>query len=160
MKKWREELFLMMSSAGYRRRPALRRSIRDDYLLATDFPQAADEQSVLSFLETARGNGWQADLSDGWIELSRTMDFNDAIDTPVFRHPEADCCLSLLIRHQEKKESSDGRTEKTIAKAMEEGYSAYADACENIHALWAESLRISSSIPDVDIRYFGGESIC
>ena len=146
----------MMSSAGYRRRPALRRSSRDDYLFATDFPQAADDQAVLSFLETARRNGWLADLSGGWIELSRSMDFRDAIDAPVFHHPEADCCLSLLIRHQEKMKPSDGCTEKAIAKSMEEGYSAYADACEKIHALWAESLRVGNSIPDVDIRYFGG----
>ena len=158
MEKWREQLSGLMSDAGYRRKPAIRRSTRDGYLFATDFPQAADEHSVQVFLKTAENTGWKTEMISGWIELTRYTDFAEASDRSVFGSPEAACCLSLLNRYNGDKAPSDGDIERKILKALEEGFDKYDSLCRSIHSSWAAALRRHEELPDIDKRYFGGET--
>ena len=157
MKKWRQELVGLMSAAGSRRPPALRRSTSDHFLLATDFPMAADEQAVQRFLTLLYKSGWHAAVTGyGWILLDRAGTFDAADISVPPKTPESDCCLSLLRRHHGLLASSDGRAERMLLKALEEGTEAYGRVCETLHAEWAVLLRKHARIPAVDERFFGG----
>ena len=156
MKKWREEIYSMMHSAGYRRKPALRRSRNDQFLLATDFPMTADQTAVAEFIRQAEKAGWRAESVHGWIYLDRDTVF-EAAEEMAIPGAEAACCLSLLERHAESRTPSGGSDERRLLKAMEEGPGAYENVCGKLHTEWAESLRKRIGIPDVDKRFFGGE---
>ena len=158
MKKWRGELTEMMKSAGYRRMPALRRSSKEQFLLATDYPTAADQPSAEAFIRQAEKAGWHAETDHGWIYLDRKAVFEASDDMPI-PGPEALNCLSLLERHAGGKTISDGTAERLLLKAMEEGAEAYERACAKLHAEWSVLLRTSAGIPDVDKRFFGGKGM-
>ena len=70
MNALREELNRALESLSAPRRPALRRSLREDALYATDLPAAAPE-SVPLFLRTVREKGWTAAERNGWIDLDQ-----------------------------------------------------------------------------------------
>ena len=153
MKKWRAELTDMMVLSGYRREPALRRSKKEQFLFATDYPLTADEKAVLRFIGYAHDAGWHTETDQGWIYLSRKPEMNGEEGMPAFG-PESACCLSLLKRHTGGRIPSDGSAERMLLKAAEEGADAYENACERLHAAWAGLLRKSGTIPDVDERFF------
>lgn len=157
MKKWRNELQVLLSGFSCKRIPALRRSKRKDYLFATDFPQAAsDILEVSVFLESAHESGWQTNMENGWIHLSRAPVFG-GIDGKIHPGPEGSCCLSLLKRHPERKKHSDGYTERRLLKAQEEGDEAYERLCGCLHSEWSGLLRQHIPLPDIDHRFFGGD---
>ncbi len=157
LEKWRLEITALMDKAGCLRPPALRRSLRNDALFSTDLPQAADEESVSRFIHDARLAGWRTEKSNGWIHLDRDAMFDAAEKFPTFG-PEALCCLSLLKRHAKDTAPSDGMTERSLLKASEEGYAAFECLCGKLHAQWAAQLRSHINLPDIDRRFFGGES--
>ena len=157
MKKWREELMQLMGESGYRRLPALRRSSKEMWLFATDYPQAADNQSVQRLLDMLREVGWKAELDAGWVFIDRFPVYEASEEQP-FRTPEACCCLSLIKRNLNKM-PSDGSIERKILKALEEGKDAYDRICTDVHAQWAALLRQHKDLPDIDQRFFGGEEL-
>ena len=153
MKKWRDDLIRLMKAAGYRRPPALRRSSRNDCLLVTDFPQAAEDESVRRFVDMAGENGWHVTFEAGWIHLDRTAVFEAADSAPAGTF-QSGCCLSLLRRNRVPV-VSDGTAERMILKALEEGSISYNAVCARLHSEWAAALRNHTGIPDVDPRFFG-----
>lgn len=155
MKKWRTEITGLIRKACCRRPPALRRSLRNDALLTTDLPQTADEETVSRFIQDAQLAGWRTETENGWIHLDRNALF-DASDYDFPFGPEAACCLSLLKRHAKDTALSDGAAERSLLKALEEGYTAYERLCGKLHAEWAAQLRSHQRIPDIDRRFFGG----
>ena len=155
MIKWRNELTALMDISGFQRKPALRRSNLNEYLLATDYPMTADKQSVQSFIIAAEQAGWQTKEDRGWIHLNRAPQFEAAEQIPD-PGPEAACCLSLLNRHPDGRTASDGCTERMLLKAMEEGSTACEHICRKLHCEWAVLLRSHSGLPDIDIRFLGG----
>ena len=157
MEKWRKEITDMMISSGYRRTPALRRSDKEQFLFATDYPLAADDQDVLRFIGYAHEAGWQTETDHGWIYLSRKPELNEGDGLPA-PGPESACCLSLLKRHAGDRILSDGSAERMLLKAAEEGADAYENACERLHYTWAGMLRESGTIPDIDERFFQKEN--
>ena len=155
MEKWRDELRKMMRAAGFRRTPVLRRSKKEDFLFATDYPLASDASSVQAFITAAQKAGWRTETDSGWIQLDRKAEF-EAADMPPAWNPEAGCCLSILERSAYEKIPSDGYAERLILKALEEGPDAYENVCGKLHADWAAAMREHTGIPDVDRRFFGG----
>ena len=158
VKKWREEVMSLLLSTGFNRVPALRRSNRKEFLLATDFPQKADGKAVEKFLDEAGRAGWRTIIADGWIHLDRPAVYEGADAAPV-QGSEAACCLSLLERQGTKTSQSDGSSERALLKALEEGPAAYERICGVLHTRWAESMRTKKGIPDIDKRFFGGKEI-
>ena len=156
MKKWRDELTEMMISSGCVRMPAIRRSNRDHYLFATDYPSKADQKAMYVFIDRAVDAGWHIETVRGWIHLDRKAVF-EAAETVPEPGPEAFCCLSLLERHPDNRKQSDGSAERLLLKAMEEGRETYERTCEILHAEWAVLLRKMNGLPDIDHRFFGGE---
>ena len=156
MKEWREEIAEMMDHAGCFRRPSLRRSNREEYLLSTDYPQAADPDAAQALIRAARSKGWKILQEDGWIYFDRPAVF-EAADGAPHACPEADCCLSLLERHPDARVPSDGKAERMLLKAMEEGNEAFETVCKKLHGIMACSLRKKERIHDIDQRFFGGK---
>ena len=68
--------------------------------------------------------------------------------------PEADCCLSLLVRHPASAGEPSDKAQRMLIKAGEEGEKAYEGACAALHREWAERLRKGDSMPDISQRYF------
>lgn len=155
--KLREELLKICGRVKTRRTPAIRRSLRKDYLYATDLPQTAEKQAVADFLRMVCKNGWKASEEDGWIQLDKPVPIPPPGWDSGMKGPEETCCLSILMRHAGRTDPSDGRTERQLVKAGETGAAAYEDTCRSIHAEWAERLRNGQKIPDVDPGFFGGE---
>ena len=152
----REELRELCRQVKTIRTPAIRRSLQDRYLYATDLPQAAEEAAVKEFMRKAREAGWKVSEAEGWLQL----------DKPVHMPPkgwyegpagaEAAGCLSILRRHAGRTAPSDGSAERRLIKAAETGAAAFKEACRLIHAQWAKGLREGNKIPDVNPEFFGG----
>ena len=161
MNRLREELLLRLRALPARRPPALRRSLRDDWLYATDLPQAADRESVRLFLEAVRGAGWRAEELDGWIELDQRLDRPPENWQPGPLGPETACCLSLLARQHPDREGGDGaetreaaaRAVRKLMKAGEDGGAAWEKACGEVHREWAARLRERKCIPEMDAGF-------
>ena len=144
----------MLDDTDSIRPAALRRSKRETWLYATDLPQAACEEAVLSFLHTVQSCGWKTRNEPGWILLDKVP------ETPpegFYRGPfgpEAQCCASLLRRHPDRKGNAD-RTVRMLLKAGEEGPDAYERACGVLHREWAAALRKKENLPGMATLYFG-----
>ena len=59
MNAWRKELLTMLNLPETKRLPALRRSRKEDFLYATDLPQAAAEEQAAAFCREAEKRGSQ-----------------------------------------------------------------------------------------------------
>ena len=59
MNKLRQELKSILGEIVTLRPAALRRSLREDYLYATDLPQIADESAIADFRTRAESAGWR-----------------------------------------------------------------------------------------------------
>ena len=141
MNRLREELLLRLRALPARRPPALRRSLRDDWLYATDLPQAADRESVRLFLEAVRGAGWRAEELDGWIELDQRLDRPPENWQPGPLGLETACCLSLLARQHPDREGGEA------------GGATWEKACGEVHREWAARLRERKCIPEMDAGF-------
>ncbi len=159
MNKLRREIRDLIDATPCRRPPALRRSLRDDFLYATDLPQAAEESAVRDFCRRAEEAGWRTEAGNGWIQ----MDTGRAEPGGAgFRGPygtEAQACAGILRRHPGNRR--DGTREKRLlAKAGEEGPAAFEKACTALHREFAAALRLGEQLPDLPEQYFtgGGET--
>ncbi len=154
MNAFRKELALLAETPDTKRPPVLRRSLRDEWLYATDLPGLCGEEETERFLSDVRAAGWEALQEEGWIQLrKRTAEPPEGWYDGAFG-PEAKCCLSLLRRQRDRHGEEDWIT-LTLLKAAEEGEKAYENACFALHRAWAGKLRRKEGLPDVSPLYFG-----
>ena len=150
----RTELSALLRAPEGSRAPALRRSLRADWLYAADLPALYGGNLPEELPRRLKDAGWVAEPDGGWLQLRKP-----APEPPEGWYggsfgPEAACCLSLLERHR----PCDGDPEpaqRTLIKAGEEGPEAYEAACASLHRDWAECLRRGETLPDLSQRYFG-----
>ncbi len=157
MNKLRRELNELLADT-YSIRPAtLRRSLREDFLYATDLPQTADSEAVFSFICKAEAAGWRTADADGWIQLDKCP--AEPPEPPALPGPEARCCAALLRQHPEGRRNSS-REKRILIKAAEKGSGARERACAALHREWAENLRKHEGLPDLSEKWFEEESKC
>ena len=155
MNKLRAELQSLLSETECIRPAALRRSLREDFLYATDLPQAAGRDAVRGFSSRARRAGWHTEEEDGWIQLEKPG--AEPGDTG-FGGPfgiEALACGNLLRRHPENRKDA-GREKRLLVKAGEESPEAFEKACAILHREWAAALRQGEALPDLPEQIFTG----
>ena len=142
---WREEARGLLSRVPSSRRPALRRSRREDFLFAADLPLCAGEEACRSFQHLAAEAGWETLPDSGWIQLRKPA----APLPPGFLPGEADgewsCVLSLLRRHPGQGDAAPVRA--ALMKAREEGPAAWHRACRALHQDLARRLRQGEPFP-------------
>ncbi len=154
MNKLRQEIRTILDGTDSSRPAALRRCRREDWLYATDLPQAASGEAVDAFLRMMESSGWRARQEAGWILLDRIPEMPpEGFFSGPFG-PEARCCLSLLQRHPDRKGNADHAI-RMLLKAGEEGPDAYERACGVLHREWAASLRKGEVLPGMATLYFG-----
>lgn len=148
----------MISATETKRPPALRRSLREDYLYATDLPQTAAEDAVDAFCQRAKKAGWRTEKNEGWIQLDPPA---ASLNDQVYQGPygmEAKACASLLRRHPSERRSGQ-REKRLLIKAGEESADAFEKACEALHREWAAALRNREGLPEIPDEVFGEEQI-
>lgn len=156
MNKLRQELKSILGETVTLRPAALRRSLRKDYLYATDLPQIADESAIADFRTRAESAGWRTSEENGWIQLDKTGSVQAEDAFPGIAGTEAKCCASLLNRHPNGRRPGE-RERRILIKAGEEGTEAYEKACAVMHREWAAALRHREALPDLTKDWFGGK---
>ncbi len=156
MNKLRSEIQSMLSETECRRPPALRRSRKEEWLYATDLPKTAGKEAVSAFLERANEAGWITENEGDWIQLDRKGLTGNETDAEGGIGPEAECCLSLLLRHMNAEKRSADREKRMLLKAREEGADAFEKVCERLHREWAGALRRGEKLPAVETDFFIG----
>ena len=151
----RKELSALLALSGAQRKPALRRSLREDWLYATDLPGLCSGDIPEELRERLDAAGWENFLDGDWLQLRKP-----AADPPEDWYegafgPEAACCLSLLKRHAGSAGGNPETAQRALIKAGEEGGEAYEAACAGLHRKWAERLRRGEPLPALSRRYFG-----
>ena len=156
MNAWRKELSEILRGLPCARPAALRRSLRDGWLYASDLPAVCDGETLLEGIRRAGEAGWETAEEGGWILLNkpRKEPPEGWFGGPF--GPEAACCLSLVRRRENDREDPEHSAERILIKAGEEGPDAYENACRRLHREWAEALREKRRIPAVDPVFFGG----
>ena len=158
MNKLRRELNEMLSQTETNRPAALRRSLKEDYLYATDLPQATGGKETIAFRLRAEEAGWRTAEDEGWIQL----DLPGALPADAgFRGPygkEAMACASLLRRHPGERVPGD-KERRILTKAGEEGPGAFEKACAKLHTEWAAALRKREPLPEIPDHIFTEEKI-
>jgi len=156
MNKLREEITALLRETDCFRPAVLRRSLKEDWLYATDLPQAAEEDATRDFVRRAEAAGWRTQITETWIQLDREVAaFPEGLTRPA-GGTEAKCCLSLLERHPEGGKNA-AREKRRLIRAAEEGPEAYEKACAALHREWAAALRQREGLPDLSADWFGGE---
>ena len=152
----RKELKRLLEPENGRRRPAIRRSFREDWIYAADLPEFIPGGELEAVCRKLQEAGWECLAEDGWLQLRKPADEppEDWLDGPL--GPEAACCRSLLIRHSERLREKDWKTVCSLIRAAEEGQEAYEAACRQIHHGWAERLRKKQRLPEISLSYFEG----
>ena len=152
----RKELKRLLEPGNGRRRPAIRRSLLDDWIYAADLPEFVPGEELEAGCRKLREAGWETLSENGWLQLRKPADEppEDWFEGPF--GPEAECCRSLLSRHPEQLQEKDWKTICSLIHAGEEGPEAYEDACRRLHHLWAERLRKKQKLPEISLFYFGG----
>ncbi len=151
----RRELATLLDGRKTNRQPALRRSIREEWLYATDIAallSGSEEAQLQSELSAA---GWEFLRENDWILLKKS-----AAEPPEDWYEgqfgtESSCCLSLLERHAEDCGDDPAPVQRALIKAGEQGTAAYERICRSIHRDWAQRLRQKRQLPDISRKYFG-----
>lgn len=156
MNTWRQELAALLREAPCRRPAALRRSLREDWLYATDLPAVTDAPALAAFREQAGKRGWRLEEQQGWLLLKQTVPGAPGNGYSGPFGPEAGSCLSLMRRHPDSgdTETAAERAVILLVKAGEEGPEAYETACAALHREWAERLRKGESLPSLEESFF------
>ncbi len=152
----RKELDELLKAPAGNRFPAIRRSLREEWLYATDLPALYGGSVPDGIRASLQSAGWESAPDGEWLQLRK-----HAKEPPEDWYggafgPEARCCLSLITRHPASGGIRPDAVERMLIKAGEEGESAYEEACAAIHRAWAASLREGNGLPAVSRRYFGG----
>ena len=147
---WRDDLRSLLSMYPARRPPALRRSLLEDWLFATDFPRCAEEKEARSFYRQAEKRGWEVLDADGWFHLRRKEADCPENWFPEEPEGEAACLRELLRRHPG---SADPRHEIImLLKAREEGQASWEETCRQLHRQFAGRLRDQEPLPAVRLE--------
>lgn len=152
----RSELNTLIFCDGDGRKPAVRRSLREAWLYATDLPSIVNEGILEEICCRLAAGGWEIKTESGWMQLRKTVTEppGNWFDGPF--GPEAECCRSLLERHTEREAEPDNRIEYSLIRAGEEGAEAYENVCRRLHCEWAERLRKKQKLPNISIMFFKG----
>ena len=150
----RKELQILLAETAAARPPVLRRSLREDWLYATDLPGICGREGLTACLHRLAEAGWEYMEEQGWIQMRRPCGEppGDWYDGPF--GAEAACCLSLLERHGNRMSAAPEAVQRLLIKAAEEGPRAYGNACAGLHRSWAERLRLGETLPTVSLDYF------
>ena len=156
MNALRKELNSLIVQEDSGRKPAIRRSLSEEWIYATDFPACATGGQLEAVRRKLEGAGWESLVKDGWMLLRKAIDEPPEgwFDGPF--GPEAECCRSLLSRHTEGRQERDRRIEYALIRAGEEGPAAYEITCRRLHKEWAERLRRKQKLPDINPLFFEG----
>ena len=151
----RKELAALLAEVPANRPPALRRSLDEQWIYATDLPAARGEAGCADFFRKLEKAGWEYTEDSGWILMRKA-----AKEPPEGWYegafgPEAGCCLSLLERHAKAAEGSPEEAQRALIRAGEEGDKAYEAVCAKLHRDWADRLRRKEPLPVLSPRYFG-----
>lgn len=151
----RKELAELLEGAGGNRRPALRRSLRPDWLYAADLGAACPGPAGEALAEALCRAGWEL-LEDGeWTQMRKPLRRPpDGWFSGPFG-PEAACCASLLERHPDGPEAEGTEAAYRLIKAGEEGAEAVERVCAALHREWAARLRAGEGLPGISPEYFG-----
>ena len=142
---WRTELQDLLLRVPVCRRPALRRSLRQDYLFSMDLPSFAEPESCDAFRRLAEMNGWECLQENGWLNLRK---ISRLLPEGLFSdQPEAEeaSLLSLLRRHPCT--TDPGQAAIQLVKAREEGSPAWERTCRALHQDLARRLRRKEPCP-------------
>ena len=136
---WREELRSLLSLFPMLRSPALRRSLKEDWLYASDLPLCAEEAVLLQFREAASACGWETKVSENWLQLRKADPALPREWFPDSPRGESACLAELLRRHPEL--ALDRRESIQLLKAREAGEEAWDRCCRQLHRELARKLR-------------------
>ena len=155
MNALRTELNSIISDVPVTRRAAIRRSLEEEWLYATDLPVLCSMEKLEEVQTGLSEAGWEHMIVNGWLQTRKASQ-----EPPEgwFRGPfgtEAACCLSLLQRNVSCSNVIPYREETILIRAGEEGAEAYEAACAMLHREWAEKLRMGKPLPSISTRYFG-----
>ncbi|MCR5565727.1 MAG: hypothetical protein K6F61_02660 [Clostridiales bacterium] len=151
----RKELAAMLKSPAGNRTPVIRRSLREEWIYATDLPAlygGGVPETVRQELDSA---GWEYAPDGEWLQMRKAAEEPPEDWYRGIFGTEAACCLSLLQRHAVSEKTPSDAAQRMLIKAGEEGSETYEKACAAIHRKWAEYLRQGSGIPAISRRYFG-----
>lgn len=153
----RTELNNLLAETTCPRLPALRRSLREDWLYATDLPALCGAETLRTVRLRLEEAGWESGTDSGWLQLRKEVRLPPEELRDGFFGPEAACCRSLLERHPARGDEFPRKAVFLLLKAAEEGPSSYEKACGRLHREWAERLRKNVPLPGIDPRFFGNE---
>lgn len=136
---WREELLTLLGRIFSARKPALRRSLRAEFLFATDLPRCAAEAACRRWIQEATAAGWDCRQFGDWIEIRRADGLPPEGWFPDSPTGEASCVAVLLRQHPEEALSREEL--HTLLKAREAGPGPWEEACRTLHRSLAARLR-------------------
>ena len=151
----RQELAAMLSALPACRAPALRRSIREEWIYATDLPMILSGREAELLRKKLTAAGWEYTEESGWLLLRKPAEEPPEDWYEGAFGPEAACCASLLRRHPAEPEADPQAIQRMLIKAGEEGTKAYEEACAKLHEAWAARLREGYALPAISRKYFG-----
>ncbi len=136
----RRELRSLLDAAECARPPALRRSLREDFLYASDLPLCAAPEACGVFLRKSGEAGWEAVRDGDWICLRpRALRLSGTWWDSLPPGGEAACLRILAERHPDLF-ASPVRAVRLL-KAREEGDKALEAVCRELHREAARLLR-------------------
>ena len=154
MNALRTELNRIVSDVPVTRRAAIRRSLEEEWLYATDLPVLCSVEKLEEIQNRLSEAGWEHMILNGWMQMRKaSQEPPEGWFCGPFG-PEAACCLSILERHESCESTIPYREETILIRAGEEGAEAYEAACARLHREWAEKLRLGQALPAISIRYF------
>ena len=151
----RRELNTLLVGTAFTRVPAVRRSLREDWLYASDLPALCTETALQALAVRLAEAGWETMEEQGWLQFRKAVGEPPEPLREGLPGPEAACCRSLLARHPERESVFPMKTVCMLVKAAEEGKNAYENTCAKLHRQWAERLREGKALPAVSLRFFG-----
>ena len=144
----RAEISALLRDVRTDRKPALRRALSDDWLLACDLPLCADAQAVSAWSARAVKQGWTVSEPDrGWLLLDRPDLLPAAGAPPDPIGGELGALISLLSRRSSFA-PPDPRILRRLAKVSEASEAALEQECRALHQAFAARLREGEALPD------------
>ena len=150
----RKDLTEILTLLPEGRKPALRRSLREEWLYATDVPVISGGDVPAALRKALTGAGWEYLQEGDWLQLRKPAPEPPEGWYAGLSGPEAACCLSLLDRHPVRSCEPAEPLQRKLIKAGEEGGKALEEACAALHREWAERLRQKRPLPDISRNYF------
>ena len=150
----RKELAALLTEQQGYRAPAIRRSLDEAWLYATDLPKLYEGDTPTTMITALVSAGWEYTQAGNWLLLRKTAQEppEDWYTEPFGQ--EAASCLSLLDRHPAGKDEPSDAEQRMLIKAGEKGKTAYEAACTALHQDWAERLREGRPLPALSKGYF------